>query len=491
VTISFNLIPQGLRVPGIFVEFDNSQAQPGLGGQPRRILVLAQKLPAGTALADTLVRLTTADQAKLAGGEGSMLHHIFEALKRQNRFTETWAVPLDDNGAGAQAAGTITFGGAATAPGTLNLYVAGRRVQIAVASGDAAADVATKAAAAITAATALPVTAVVDGGTAEQVNVTARHAGELGNDIDLRFNRNAGEETPAGLTHTIVAMTGGTGNPDLASAIAALGDEWFHDWVLPYTDATSLTAVGAELLDRWGPTRPIDGYAYACRAGTHSALGTFGAGRNSPFVSVMGVEGSPTPPYEWAGALAGVVSAAANTDPARPYQTLALRGVLPPDEGSRFTLDERNLLLFDGISTFTVDADGTVRLERLITTYQTNDAGSEDTSYLNANRLHTLSFLRASFRTRFATKYPRHKLGSDGTRYGPGQAILTPKAAKAEAVALFREWEALALVENVDQFKADLVVERNADDPDRLDFLLPPDLVDQLRIVGAQISPRQ
>jgi len=33
------------------------------------------------------------------------------------------------------------------------------------------------------------------------------------------------------------------------------------------------------------------------------------------------------------------------------------------------------------------------------------------------------------------SKYPRHKLAPDGTRFGPGQAILTPTAAKAELVS--------------------------------------------------------
>jgi phage tail sheath gpL-like len=67
---------------------------------------------------------------------------------------------------------------------------------------------------------------------------------------------------------------------------------------------------------------------------------------------------------------------------------------------------------------------------------------------------------------------------------GSGQAIVTPNVAKAEAIAIFRDWEAAGYVENVSQFKDELVVERNADNPDRLDILLPPDLVNQLRQLG-------
>lgn len=85
-------------------------------------------------------------------------------------------------------------------------------------------------------------------------------------------------------------------------------------------------------------------------------------------------------------------------------------------------------------------------------------------------------------------KYPRHKLADDGTRFGAGQAVITPKIGKAEAIAKFREWEELGLVENADQFKRDLIVERNATDRNRLDFMLPPDLINQALVFGTQIG---
>ena len=486
MAISFDLIPVNLRVPGIFVEFDNTQAVRGLPGIPYKILVIGQKLAAGTQPVEELVRVATADEAKGLFAEASMLHHMFEKLKKANLFTETWAIALDDNGAGVQATGTITFSGTATAAGTINFYIAGRRVQAAVASGDAATVVAAAVAAAITADTSLPVTAAE---TAAVVDITARHKGEIGNDIDLRMNYQ-GEENPAGITAVIVAMASGATNPVLDNLIAAMGDEWFQVIAMPYTDATSLTALEAELSARWGPTRPIEGHAFAAKTGTQSGLGTFGDGRNSQHITVMGVQGTVSPTYEWAASIAAVVGEHGQRDPARPFQTLELPGILAPKETDRFIQAERNLLLFDGISTFTVDAGGLVRIERLITMYKTNPSGTVDTSYLDVTTLLTLGFLRFSFRARFAQKFPRHKLADDGTTFGPGQAVVTPKIARGEALALFRDWEAVALVENFDQFKDQLIVERNANDPNRLDVLLPPDLVNQLRQTAAQVEFR-
>ena len=123
-----------------------------------------------------------------------------------------------------------------------------------------------------------------------------------------------------------------------------------------------------------------------------------------------------------------------------------------------------------------------------MTTYQTATGGVADTAYRDANTLFTVSLLRASFRQRFSTKYARYKLANDGTRFGPGQRVVTPSTARAEAIGLFRQWERGGLVENADAFKEGLVVERNETDPNRLDFLLPPDLVNQLRVIAASIS---
>ena len=56
--------------------------------------------------------------------------------------------------------------------------------------------------------------------------------------------------------------------------------------------------------------------------------------------------------------------------------------------------------------------------------------------------------------------------------------------AKAECIVKARDWELRGLVENVDLFKKELIVVRNQSDPNRLDFLLPSDVMNQF-IVGA------
>ena len=140
--------------------------------------------------------------------------------------------------------------------------------------------------------------------------------------------------------------------------------------------------------------------------------------------------------------------------------------------------------------TVKVDAGGQMLIERPITTYRTNAFGLPDASYLDVNTLLTLSYLRWSMRARIASKYGRHKLANDGTLYGAGQAVVTPKVIKAELISLFREWEEAGLVEGIEQFIADLIVERDPTDANRLNALIPPDLVNQLRVFAGQVQFR-
>ena len=298
----------------------------------------------------------------------------------------------------------------------------------------------------------------------------------MGNEIDIRVNYYSDDKLPAGLVVNITAMADGTANPDVADAIAVLSAQKFDYIVMPYTDAANLTALENELESRWGPLAPLDGFAFSAASGTSAELSTLGNTRNSQFVSILGTGKSPT----WAPYCAAMYGALAayyfNNDPALPLQTLELKDMLPPAVSERFDQSERNVLLFDGISTFVVNAGGKCLIERAITTYRENAFGAEDPSYLDLNTMATLALIRVQVRARISQVYPRHKLADDDAYVAPGQAVVRPKDVRNELIALFRSMEDAALVEGLDQFKVDLVVERNATDRNRVDALIPAGL---------------
>ena len=171
-----------------------------------------------------------------------------------------------------------------------------------------------------------------------------------------------------------------------------------------------------------------------------------------------------------------------SSDPARPLQTLALDGCLPAPKHQRFTRTQCNNLSGVGIATQGVNDDGVPAILRESTTYQKNLYGQGDDAYELVPTLATLSALFRSQRFAITSKYPRHKLADDGTRFGAGQAIVTPKIIKAELIAQYRADEFLGRVENAQAFKQNLIVERDPNDPNRVNVLYPPDLINQLRI---------
>lgn len=491
MAISFDGIPATATLPFMYVEFDPSVADLGPSLMPYRILAIGQRLAAGTKPAGQVDRVTRAAQAVNYYGKGSMLAHMIERLLDNNQVTDLRAIALDDAEAGVKAAWSITVGGTVSA-GTIELLIGGRRVRVGVATGDTLAEIATAIAAAIEADPDLAVSAEVDGDTDEQVNVTAKHKGAEPGTLDIRHSYYDGQALPDGLTLTIAQTEAGSGNPDVTDLFDVLGDTHYNVVAFPYTDAANLTFLEAELADRFGPLEMIDGVACIAMTGTHSELVTFGDGRNSPHVSVMDAHKSPTPAWEWAAAIAGVAAYYGNIDPGRPLQTLVLQGVLPEAEADRFSkYPERNLLVLDGVSTHYVDAGGLVRIEYLRTMYQESALGAEDRAYMDVETLLTLSYLRYDFRTYIAKKYPRHKLGQDSNNYGPGQKVMTPKLGRAEAIARFKVWEAMALVEDIEQFKRDLLVEIDASNPNRLNWRLPPNVINQFRQGAVQIQFRR
>lgn len=591
--VAFNQLPSNLRVPFVGVEFDNSRATQGAPLLAYRTLLVGQKLKSGSAPANSLQRVTSADAVATLCGRGSMLHRMAIAYFAVNQSTETWIGVLDDAPAAVIASGAFTISGTASADGSIIAYIGGQRVVAPVASGDSAAEMATslateigihasgsvtfaaavagtnpsvagvqfvgtagavtpgaatysidtgdaaaassfasqvnahavagkivraKATSAVAAvraidsgpagnAIALATTDVgkaaisgstLTGATAQSdlaahaaasaavVNLFAQNGGAVANEMDLRLNYQDGESLPAGVTVTVTPMANGANNPALADLIASMGDTQYTTIANPYTDPTSLTALEAELERRFGPMVQADGLAVAAKNDTYSNVAALGESRNSSHSCIARVNESPTLPCEYAAQIIGQVAIEGSNDPALPLQTVTLPTVLAPQpEASRDTTLERNMLLFDGISTTSVAPGDVVQIERLITTYQKNAAGSPDESYLDATTMLTLMYLRYSFRTRFATKFARYKVADDGTPIAAGQKIITPKIAKAEAVAWFKDMQDLGLVEGLDQFKADLVVVRNPTNVNRLDFQLSPDLINPLIVVGA------
>lgn len=480
MSMGFAQIPADLKVPLFHLEFDSSRAIAGVA--QKRALIVGQPTTAVSGLA----LVASAEAASDLYGQGSSLARMIRAWRKNDGFGELWAYPVADDAGGTAGTKTITITGTPTAAGTLALYIGGVLLSIPVSATDTPTTIAAAIVAAVAANTRLPFTA---GNSAGVVTLTARNKGTLANDVDVRVNLNgpgAGEALPAGIAVAIAAGVSGATDPALTGLAAALGDEEFEVILAPYAGSGQLNAL-RDLMDdvtgRWAWSRQVYGHAFAVKRDTASNLLTLGGGRNDQHVSLIGYEPTnPTSPDELAAAYAAQVFASVSADPARPLQTLRLVGALATPLGGRFSKSNQQSLLSAGIATVMYGADGSAMIQRAVTTYQKNPWGVTDRSYLDSETLFTLAEVVRRLRSAITTKFARSKLADDGTRFGAGQPIVTPKSIKAELVAQYAEMEAAGLVENAAGFAAATIVERDANDPSRVNVLYAPDLVNGLRI---------
>lgn len=483
--ITFGSIPIDVRTPGQYIEIDNSKAVRGLPSMNRRMLFIGNKLASGTAVAASLVRINSAAEAATLFGRGSVLYEMLRVARAANKESDMWAMGLDDSAGGAQGTQTLTFTAVTAQAGTIALYINGTKLSVGVAANDAAAAIATATAATVNAWLDGPFTAAAVAGV---VTLTARHKGQFTADIDVRVNYYPDEKLPTGVTVVVGAGVAGTGNPDVATALAAITLESFYSVVTPYNDAANVGKLETEFASRWGGMDMRAGHLFGAMRGTQAALTTYGAARNSPHSTFVGIKSAPSPTYMYAAVMAAVCEFSGAIDPARPFQTLTLPGLLPPALADRFTRQERDLLLRDGISTFLVDQGGNVLIERVITTYQVNAYGIDDVSYLDLETKWTVDYMRYAFRARIALRFPRHKLADDGTNFAPGQAVATPNIIRAELLDVARDLELAGILEGFETFKKDLLVTRSISDRNRVNCVLPADVVNQFRVFAASVQ---
>lgn len=483
-------IPNDIRVPLVYVEIDNTGAVDGTPALAQKILVLGQQSSAATAAPLTLTRITGSDsEIDALYGKGAMLSGSLKALKAANAYTECYALGIDDM-KGQAATGTVVFDGIATKSGMVALLIAGKSVQVAVSKDDTAAAIVTACVDAINKNEQLYVTASVDAKNTKALVLTAKHTGLLGNDLDVRLSYYDGDRLPAGIIANTTAFSGGAGSPDLSAVIAQLGDEWFNHIVMPWNDTQSLNTLRDELTQRWGPLKMIEGIAYTAYRGTLSETGTFGETRNDHLITCMGTNKAPNPTWEWAASYGATAAFSLGVDPARPLQTLVLKGILPPGKVDAWDMVERNLLLHDGIATYQVTPGGDVAIEREISMYRVNAFGDVDPSYLDITTTATLGYLRYSLKSMITNTFPRHKLASDDVlaNIDPSQPVVTPKLMRQAILALALEWVHNGLIESYELFADTLQVTRDSGDVNRLNVLMHPDCVNQLRIFAALIQ---
>jgi phage tail sheath gpL-like len=466
--IAFDNIPASIRKPGKYFEFNTKLAVRTLPANQQQMLIIGQRLAEGAVPALTPARIFSDAEAADAFGLGSMAHRMCRAAIVANPYLQLTVCALDD-GAGAAATGTVTLAGTAAASGTLTLFVGNDRIEIAIAAADTAAAVAMALKAALDDKADLPVTATIS---EEVVTLSARHKGLAGNRIGLSCPAAA-----KGITATLSgpALAGGAIDPDIATALAKVYAEQYDVICTPYSDQAALTVLRTHLDAVSGPIEQRPGVAGAALDAPLAQATTLAGQINAGRISLAYLRGSRSPGYEIAAAYAAVI--AWEEDPARPLNTLALTGIAAPPIDQRLSRTEQENCLANGVTPLEVGPGETVRIVRAITTYTLDPQGITDIALLDLTTIRTLDYVRKACRERISLRFPREKLSSR-----------TADKVRTELLDVLYKLEELEIVEEVEANKDGLLVERDSQDPNRLNAKIPCDVVNGLHVFAGRID---
>lgn len=468
--ISFNQIPDSQRTPGKYFEYDTTGAVNTLPGNPQSLILIAQRTAGGTVAADVPTQVFSDVDAATYFGEGSIAHMMAVAALTANPYINLSIIALDDDPAGVVATGKLAIAGPASANGAISLAIANQPVKIAVNADDTPVAIAAALVAQIAAQPALPVTAAIDAQNTSQINLSAKNKGAASNAISLVFTSQT-----AGVTGTVTAMAGGLNDPDIAHALATVFGARYTMYACAYSTQAALSELNAHLNSISGPLEQRPATGYGGWVGTYAQGTTLTAAINGGRVSIAWHNGSMKTPWEVAAAYASEI--ATQEDPAMPLNTLPLAGLdaTPPSAWPSRT--EVELALWNGLSPLKVGPGGVVQIVRAISTYLVNANGIADPSLLDITTIRTMDYAANAWRTRIELRFPRAKNDAK-----------TAANVRSELLDVAYQLQAAEIIQNVDAYKANFLVEPDLEDATRLDASIPCNVVPGLYVFAAKVN---
>lgn len=407
----------------------------------QRVLFIGQKTSAGTATAGALESSIQNDNSwDTLFGIDSQLAAMIRSARLINDKSQFDAIPLDDNGSGVDATGTITVVGTATEAGSFTVTIGSQQnytVTVAVSDTDTETTVAASIVAAVNTDLTTPVDAANVAGV---VTFTSINAGTYGNSFGIEVIGSV-----AGITNTIVAMASGAVDPVLTGVFDVVGDVRYQTVIWPYADDTSVLRTFLDA--RFNVNNDVlDGVGVTSKTDTLSNLQSTYTALNSQSLVVIGdklvteslYKGGPSvfeiPAVKAAqlgsiralrltegASIADLLSGAVGFDsfggPAlasRPYFNTPFDLIPVSKQARGFTKAETETLLTAGVSVMGNNrAANTIIVGEVVTTYKTDNAGNPDVAFKFLNFVDTSSGSREFFVNNLNARFAQSRL-TDG-----------------------------------------------------------------------------
>ncbi|MEJ1928859.1 phage tail sheath subtilisin-like domain-containing protein [Nostoc sp. NIES-2111] len=480
-------IPGGIVAPLLAFDVES-------GGQfqsETRMILLGHGTSAGTLAAGAIALCGSVAQARLLAGRGSMLESMFIRARRNAPAQEIWLGRVAD-GATAQVR-TITLGTPPAAGGQGVVSIAGEDVSLNIAAGDSAATVAAALRDAINAyinpvtKISLPFTATAS---TNVVTLTARHGGTSANGIDIHVPLLEGANAFTGL-FTFAVGTAGAGVPDVAAVLAAMGDDAFEIVVSAFGDDANrvkLDNLHSNVSGRWSYAQQLYGHVCYPRTDTVANLATAGLAPDSWHLSLIplmpAAAGMARPDYEFVAAIVARVApffdGGSNGLVSVNQSNLEVSDMIAPRDRDYWPdYATRDSLLKNGVSTWKVDRSGRILIDKIITQQQTTN-GVPDTALRDIQAIYQITYALKYFRSQLAFEHSNKAIVDDNP--ANLDALRTVKDIRATLVNSTIELQQRGVLEASNAVLDEITVTRNADNPNRVDIILPMDRANPLDI---------
>jgi phage tail sheath gpL-like len=466
MNIFFDNIPNSIRKPGQYIEFNSRLAVNSLPANAQKLLLIGQKTGSGAVSQLVPTQLYSDQDASDAFGSGSILHLMANAALKCRPGIQLFAVAIDDAGAGVARVCTVTIAGTIAASGWVRLWIGDVYAEVAYVSTDTAITIATALKTALDTLTGLPFTYTRTDGV---LTFTAKNKGTVANQIAFTCEVSAA----GGATETYAQTTAGATDPDIhatSGLLDTIAPERYHVIASSFNDSTSLGYIKTHLATVSGPVEQRPG---VCVAGlidnTLANAHTLADAIEHERMLIAYFRACKTSAFK-IGAAVGAVLAYVE-DPAKSLDEEILTGVVAPAASGKTTKNEQETLLLQGVTPLDVGAGETVEIVRAISTYQAS------ATWLDITTVRTLDYVRDAVRTRIKLRFTASKLNAR-----------VRADIKSEILSVLKQLEDAEIIENVDANKDGVLVEQNAVDPNRADAKIPADVVNAMHVFAGRLD---
>jgi phage tail sheath gpL-like len=417
-------------------------------------------------------------------GWGSPLHLTAEQLLPANGATAEFPVtilPLIKAEQSVAATGSIGAIGTAAANGSGVVYIGGIAAEFPVLKDQSAAQVLAAIKTAINGVLSIPVKPGTP--TEDNLPLTAKWAGDIGNSITVEIEANA-----PGIMFVTQNFTGGALDPDIAPAISMIGIAWetFILNTFSYKNTSRLDKFQNYVEGRWGALekKPLL-VAHGCTDNFETRTAITGPRENDAANFLIVSTGSRELPFVVAakGLISDIVTTA-NKNPAQNYKG-RLTGLHTGADDIQEGTSERNASIMAGSSN-NIKSGNVAELNDIVTFYHPVAEGKYPSKRYVVdivklmNIVYNVRLIMESDEMKGAPLVPDSQIVTN-------PAAVQPKAVKTSFFNLADSLGRIALISDPVFTKKNMTVKISSENPKRLDVTFPVKLSGNVEVSSTDI----